>query len=63
MSIINIGDLLTDKHTNVKYIAIGTERHDVGAGDYTKVHPVVKVIDPMTGNKFHVYLRDVICHS
>jgi hypothetical protein len=59
MSFINIGDLLIDNVTLEKYIAIGTERHDVGAGDYTKVHPVVKVIDPMTGNKFHVYLRDV----
>ena len=61
---IEIGDLLIDKHTNVKYIAISADFtcRVAGTGEYVddwRFIPAVKVINPMTGYKYNVYLRDV----
>ena len=35
---IEIGDLLIDKHTNVKYIAISADFNDFVSGSYKNVH-------------------------
>lgn len=64
MAYINEGDLLVSKAYGTKYIATGSEyvKRVPGTGEFLddwSFVPAVNVLNPETGNKSFMFLRDV----